>query len=88
MTSDAERRRLEEIEMVLRRDDPAFVGRFDERRLAAGRRRSVALLAILVVLAVTSLAVAVGGAVAGVAAVCVMGLVRVVVALWRRLGRR
>ena len=38
MISDAEQRRLAEIETVLRRDDPAFVQRFNRRRLARRRR--------------------------------------------------
>jgi hypothetical protein len=40
MLSDAEQRRLVEIETLLRRDDPAFVRRFDGRRRTPWRRES------------------------------------------------
>ena len=55
-----ERRRLAEIETVLRRQDPAFVQRFEKRRLTPRSRRILARLAILLVLAVTAVAVAIG----------------------------
>ncbi len=65
MISDAEWRKLAEIETVLRRYDPAFVRRF-ERRLTPRRRRIPGRLAILVVLAVTAVALSLGGAIAAV----------------------
>jgi hypothetical protein len=68
MISDAEWRKLAEIEMALRRDDPIFVQRFDEQRLTPHRRRIEARLAILVVLAVTTVAI-----VLGVAAAAILG---------------
>ena len=43
MLSDAEQRRLAEIETLLRVDDPDFVRRFDKRRLPPRRRSILAL---------------------------------------------
>jgi Protein of unknown function (DUF3040) len=72
MISDADWRKLAEIEMALRRDDPAFVQRFDEQRLTPHRRRIGARLAILVVLAIATVAIALGGAAAAVLVPSVM----------------
>jgi len=41
MISDAERRRLDEIERLLRLQDPAFVRRFDQRTHTPRRSRTV-----------------------------------------------
>jgi len=82
--SDAERRLLAEIEMVLRCDDPAFVRRFEERRRTPRRRRILARLAILVVLAVTTAALALCGAATVVIGLSIMGCVGVALCLWRR----
>jgi len=72
MLSDAEQRRLVEIETLLRRDDPAFVRRFDGRRRTPWRPRILALLAILIVETVTVVALAAGGVVAAVIGLSVM----------------
>jgi hypothetical protein len=86
--SDAERRRLAEIETVLRREDPAFVQRFEKRRRTARRPRILARLAIALVLAVTMVvAVVVAGTVAAVDALWVMGVVGVAIGLWRYCAR-
>jgi hypothetical protein len=62
MISDAEQRRLAEIEVALCRDDPPFVRHFDKRSLTPRRRHVGAILAIPVVSAVTAVAWALGGA--------------------------
>lgn len=72
MISDAEWRKLAEIEMALRRDDPIFVQRFDEQRPTPHRRRIGARLAILAVLAVTAVAIALGVAAAAILGPSVM----------------
>ena len=64
MTSDSERRRLGEIEMELRRDDPTLVRQFDEWRPGARRRP---ILAFLVVIAIV-LGWALSGSTAGIIA--------------------
>jgi Protein of unknown function (DUF3040) len=46
MLSDAEQRRLTELELQLRTDDPAFVQRFDERQHRHSWRGLAALLAL------------------------------------------
>lgn len=84
MISDAERRRLAEIEAVLRREDPALVQRFEKQRRTARCRGIRARLAIPLVLAVIAVAVALGGAVAAVNALLVMGVIGVAIGLWRR----
>jgi len=85
--SDAEQRRLAEIEVVLRRDDPAFVRRFDERRLSPRRRRILALLAILIVPTVTAVALTVGGVAAAVIGLSVMAGMGTAFGVWRRRTR-
>jgi hypothetical protein len=55
MISDAERRRLAEIESSLRADDPAFVRRFGSGRR---RRRRLLVLSLELVGAVTATVVA------------------------------
>ena len=90
MISDPERRRLDEIERLLRLEDPAFVQRFDDQRTRRPRRpRTVvratilAALAILVLPVVTAVAGALGGSVAAVVSLCVMTSIWAGVVLWR-----
>ena len=84
MISDSERRRLGEIELRLRRDDPDLVQQFDKWR-PGSRQRPV--LAVLVVLAVGLTWVFCGTA-AGVIALSSAGCIGVAAALWRERGRR
>jgi hypothetical protein len=72
--SDSERRRLAEIESSLRADDPGFVQRFEDRRLRRRRtqHRVLALLAIVVALIVTAVALVRGSVI-----VAVIGLVAI-----------
>jgi hypothetical protein len=90
MISDAERRRLDEIETLLRLEDPAFVRRFDGRTHTPSSSRTVlratilAALAIVVVPAGTAVAGALGGPVAAAMAVWVMTSMCVGVVLCRR----
>ena len=72
--SDSERRRLAEIESSLQADDPGFVQRFEERRLRHRRtqHRVLALLAIIVALIVTAVALVRGSVI-----VAVIGLVAI-----------
>jgi hypothetical protein len=89
MINDAERRRLDEIERLLRLEDPAFVRRFDQgsgsrRRTRTRVRASIlAALAILAIPAVTAAAGALGGPIAAVAAVWVMTASCAGIMLWR-----
>jgi len=69
MLSDAEQRRLAEIEASLRIDDPAFTRRFDTRWHAPRRWRLLALLAIPITVLATVI-----GVVQGSVAVAVVGL--------------
>jgi len=69
MFSEAEQRRLAEIEELLRADDPGFVRRFDARWHPPRRRRFLALLAFVVAVVVTVAALA-----AGSVGACVVGL--------------
>jgi len=90
MISDAERRRLDEIERLLRQEDPAFARRFDGRTRTPRNARTMvratllAALAIVVAPVATAVAVALGGPVAAVMAVFVMTTMCVGVVLWRR----
>ena len=88
MISESEQRRLAEIEMVLRRDDPAFVQHFDKRSLTPRRRHVWVILAILVVSAVAAVAAALGGAGMAVIVVTVVGSIAVPFGLWRRRAKR
>ncbi len=78
MISDAERRRLDEIERLLRQEDPAFARRFDGRTRTPRAARTMvratllAAFAIVVVAVATAVAVAMGGPIAAVMAVCIM----------------
>jgi Flp pilus assembly protein TadB len=94
MISDAERRRLDEIERLMRLEDPVFVQRFYGRTHTRRGARSVARtailasLAIVVAPAVSAVAAALGGPVAAVMAVFVMTTVCVGVVFWRRRAER
>jgi hypothetical protein len=70
--SDAERRRLAEIESSLRAEDPDFVQRFEGRRLRRRRQRRnvLALVAVSAAVIVTVL-----GLVRGSVGAAVIGLV-------------
>ncbi len=70
MLSEAEQRRLAEIESALRADDPTFVHRFETARPGPHRRRTIgAVLAVIVAVTVT-----VVGLVGGSVAVAVLGV--------------
>lgn len=79
MISDSERRRLGEIEMKLRRDDPALVREFDHWR-PEPRQRPILTILIVVALALTWI---VGGTTAGIIALFGTGLIWAAAALWR-----
>ena len=71
--SDAERRRLAEIESSLRAEDPDFVQHFDERRLRRRRHRRNVLAPLAISAAVIVIVVAlvrgnVGAAIVGLVA--------------------
>ncbi|HEV8567230.1 MAG TPA: DUF3040 domain-containing protein [Actinoplanes sp.] len=70
--SDAERRRLTEIESSLRAEDPDFVQRFERRRLRRRRWRNIlapmALGVAVVVIVLALVRGSVGGAVIGLLA--------------------
>jgi hypothetical protein len=73
MLSDAEQRRLAEIETLLRAADPVFVRRFEGRWRAPRRWLLVAMLAIPVTVLMTLIGLAVGSfvaAVMGLSATC------------------
>jgi hypothetical protein len=86
--SEHEQRRLAEIEMVLRRDDPAFVRHFDKGSFTPRRRHIWAILAVLVVCAVTAVAAAVGGAGTAVIVLSVSCGIAVPIGLWRCRAQR
>ncbi|GAA1630788.1 hypothetical protein GCM10009744_18600 [Kribbella alba] len=91
MIGDAEQRQLAEIEMVLRRDDPAFVRHFDKWSLTRRRRHVGAILAILVVSAITAVARVLGDAGTAVIVLSVTGGIAIAFGLWRcraQLSRR
>ena len=73
MLSDAEQRRLAQIEAGLRADDPSFARRFDRRPTPSRRRRVIAGSVLIVSLAV--LVVAALGGVLLVILIAVVGLV-------------
>jgi hypothetical protein len=60
MSSEAEQRRLAEIEALLRADDPAFVRQFDSHRDVPRRRTVLALLGFLLALMVIAFALLAG----------------------------
>jgi hypothetical protein len=74
MFSEAEQRRLAQIEALLRVDDPGFVQRFDARWGAWRRRRILAIVAFVMAVVVTLAALiagSVGGAFFGLAGIAV-----------------
>ena len=73
MLSDAEQRRLAEIETSLRVDDPRFVRRFDKRWRAPRRLRLLALLALPVTMLTTLIGLALGSVVAAVVGLSATG---------------
>jgi hypothetical protein len=74
MLSDAEQRRLFEIETLLRVDDPAFVQQFDTRwQTTPATPRTMALLTILVGATLTIAALMTRTVVATVIGLCVVG---------------
>jgi L-lactate permease len=66
MLSDAEQRRLAEIESLLRAADPVFVRRFEDRWRARRRWRLLAMLAVPVAVLMTFIGLALGSVVAAV----------------------
>ena len=84
---DSGGRDLAEIEMVLRRDDPAFVQRFDKRSPTPRRRHVWVILAIMVVSAVAAVAAALGGPGMAVVVVTVILSIAVPFGLWRRRAK-
>lgn len=83
MLSDAERRRLDEIESSLRADDARFVHRFESRR---GRRRDLLALLELVLAVTVTVAALVYGSV--LFAVCGLVGVGAAVGVWATRRRR
>jgi hypothetical protein len=76
MFSEAEQRRLAEIEALLRADDPGFVQRFDARWGALRKRRIAAVVAFFMAAIVTLVALtagSLGGAFFGLASMAVAG---------------
>jgi hypothetical protein len=74
MLSDAEQRRLAEMESLLRAADPVFVRRFEERWRAPHRWRLVAMLAIPVTVLMTFIGLALGSVVAAVIGLSATGV--------------
>ena len=87
MLSDAEQRRLTEMESQLRADNPAFVQRFDERqrRPRHNWRGLAALLALSVAVAVAAF-----GLVLGDVGTVIIGMTAIVAgtAMWIRRRHR
>jgi hypothetical protein len=75
MFSEAEQRRLAEIEALLRADDPAFVQLFDARRDVSQRRRILAFFGFLLAVTVTAVAL-----IAGWEGIAILGLCGMVAA--------
>jgi hypothetical protein len=87
MLSDAEHRRLAEIEALLHRDDPVFVRRFDPRPPRRSRPSILVLLGLLTVVTVTVGGLALGGVVAAVVGLTVtagLGAALAVLTGWAR----
>jgi hypothetical protein len=73
MLSEAEQRKLFEIETLLRVDDPAFAEQFDTRwETTTATRRTTALLTILVGAILTIAALVTGTVVVAVIGLCVV----------------
>jgi uncharacterized membrane protein HdeD (DUF308 family) len=85
MLSDAEQRRLTELELQLRTDDPAFVQRFDERRHRPHHnwRGLAALLALSVAVTVAGF-----GLVLGDVGAVIVGLMALVAGITMWIRRR
>jgi hypothetical protein len=94
MISDAEQRRLDEIERLLRLEDPGFVRRFDGGPAAPDRVRTpaqvalVVLASILGLLVVGVIAAGLGGPIAAVIAVGALATLGIGVGLAIGLRRR
>jgi Protein of unknown function (DUF3040) len=73
MFSEAEQRRLAEIETSLRFDDPAFVRRFDARWHTPRKVRILALVAFVLAVTGTVVALIVASVPAAVVGLCGMG---------------
>jgi Flp pilus assembly protein TadB len=76
MLSDADQRRLTEIELALRGDDPRFARRFDARANRwswRGWRGNAALFAVCLALVAVIVGLVVGSVVTVVVAVTVLG---------------
>ena len=73
MLSDAEQRRLAEIESSLRAEDPVFVQRFDAQPRPRRRRAVVASVALIVAVAITAVALVVGSVPAAVVGLVAAG---------------
>ena len=79
MLSDAEQRRLAEIESSLRAEDPAFVHPFDAQPRPQRRRTVVASVALTVAVTITTVALAAGSVPAAVIGLIAAGAT---VGLW------
>jgi hypothetical protein len=94
MISDAERRRLDEIERLLRLEDPGFVRRFDGGPAAPDRSRTLARVAVVVLASILGLlvvgviAATLGGPIAAMIAVGAFATLCVGVGLAIGLRRR
>jgi hypothetical protein len=78
MLSDAEQRRLAQIETLLRADDPVFVRRFEEQWCQPRRWRRLAMVVIPLAVLVMLIGLAAGSVVAaviGLLATCAAGCV-------------
>lgn len=85
MLSEAEQRRLSEIEAQLQADDPAFVKRFDDRRRRRRWQRPAALVAALVAAVSAGVGLVVGSVGIVVVAFATIGAGA---GAWIALGRR
>jgi Flp pilus assembly protein TadB len=88
MLSDAEERRLLEIEMLLRECDPDFVRRFDARGRRALRWRLPVLVVVAAAVAWVVTAVAVESLIAAVAGLVMLSVAVGVVLRYRAARRR
>jgi small-conductance mechanosensitive channel len=79
MLSDSERRRLAEIESSLRADEPVFVQHFDTEPRPRLRRTALALLAFIIAVTITLIALVRGNVLAAVVGLTAAG---VSVGLW------
>jgi hypothetical protein len=86
MLSDAEQRRLTEIESQLRTDDPAFVHRFDDAEQFQEAQRRGVLATLLAAVAATTAGI---GLALGSIGMVVIGLITIAVSasMWNMDGR-